>query len=112
MTRPLFVTLMGASCLIAASCASRSSISSPATNSAVVPSARAEQAAVDKAPGDNEAALEQATTKEADSNFQVFQGSGSFVGSPSPNRGKSTLVTEGGDITFNFVNGDIRDVAK
>jgi general secretion pathway protein D len=43
---------------------------------------------------------------------EIFPGTGNLVGAPSARQESSAPVTADGDITLNFVNADIRDVAK
>jgi len=43
---------------------------------------------------------------------EIYPGTGNFTGTAPSHRRAETTVGEGGDLTLNFVNADVRDVAK
>lgn len=63
-------------------------------------------------PANAGTALSSGPTADARQTTEIYRGTGNFFGSPRAARVSSAAVTEQGDITLNFVNADVKDVAK
>lgn len=85
-----------------------------ASSTTAAPSSPAVSPASQAAAAPQQLAQNDETPKAAPSSptAEIFPGTGQFLGGQSAQTRAETTVTDEGDITLNFVNADIKDVAK